>query len=196
MGNFESGSWLLFRLPEGRLFSPASFFKKEHTSLSPVQLTRKKPETAKIDIHVRLQQFNIAGSTPIGVSRIRQFIRSCSQNYTVGKRIRRKINATMINKYRLNFTPSDSDTDANLTHWIGSVNSYLGTCKRYDTYRFREQLVKRFKKDPIVVFNIEKGNSTSKKDLAVFVASFHLKSEKHPLCCFTIWNCVVMWLPD
>jgi retron-type reverse transcriptase len=73
----------------------------------------------------------------------------------VGKRIRRKINATMINKYRLNFTSSDRDTDANLTHWIGSVNSYLGTCKHYDTYRFREQLVKRFKKDPIVVFNKE-----------------------------------------
>jgi hypothetical protein len=40
-------------------------FKKEQTALSPVQLTRKKPENERTDIMIRLQQFNIAGSTPM-----------------------------------------------------------------------------------------------------------------------------------
>jgi hypothetical protein len=40
-------------------------FKKEQTSLSPVQLTRKKAANEKIDIMTRLQQFNIADSTPM-----------------------------------------------------------------------------------------------------------------------------------
>jgi hypothetical protein len=40
-------------------------FKKEHTSMSPMQLSRKKTEKEQPDLVIRLQQFDIAGSTPM-----------------------------------------------------------------------------------------------------------------------------------
>jgi retron-type reverse transcriptase len=70
-----------------------------------------------------------------------------------GKRIKRKINAVMLNKYRSNFSFDDKRTDLNLSRWICSVNSYLGICKHYNTYRFRKNLIKRFEKDPVVRFD-------------------------------------------
>jgi retron-type reverse transcriptase len=73
----------------------------------------------------------------------------------VGKRIKRKINTVMINNYRSNFTPDAQTTAANLTHWVSSVNSYLGTCKHYNTYHLRKKLIERFEKDPVVTFNKE-----------------------------------------
>jgi hypothetical protein len=76
------------------------------------------------------------------------------RQYT-GKRIKHKINAVMINKYRANFSSNDKLTTFKLSHWTCSVNSYLGICKHYNTYRFRKNLIKRFEKDPVVTFNKE-----------------------------------------
>jgi hypothetical protein len=73
----------------------------------------------------------------------------------VGKRIKRKMNRMMINKYRLIYKSTGFRTVGNLKQWLSSVNSYLGVCKHYDTYRFRENLVKRFENDPVVVFDKE-----------------------------------------
>jgi hypothetical protein len=58
----------LYRLTSDTFhFSEDEFllFKKEHTSLSPVHLSRKKPEKENPDVIARLQQFDIAGSTPM-----------------------------------------------------------------------------------------------------------------------------------
>ena len=43
----------------------------------------------------------------------------------------------------------------NASAWISSVNSYLGVCKHYNTYRLRQSLIERFVKDPLIQFNPE-----------------------------------------
>jgi retron-type reverse transcriptase len=73
----------------------------------------------------------------------------------VGKRIRRKMNYTLLNTYRQLYTDNSCETDQNIHHWIGSVNSYLGISKHYHTYRFRKSLALRFVNDPFVKFNAE-----------------------------------------
>jgi retron-type reverse transcriptase len=73
----------------------------------------------------------------------------------VGQRIKRKMNYTLLNKYRRLYRDNPIETSENLSHWISSVNSYLGVCKHYATYRFRKQLIDRFKSDPFVAFDKE-----------------------------------------
>jgi hypothetical protein len=71
----------------------------------------------------------------------------------VGKRIRSKMNKAMINDYRSVYDPDDQTASGNLSHWIGSINSYLGVCKHYNTYRLRKSLTGRFADDPVISFN-------------------------------------------
>jgi retron-type reverse transcriptase len=71
----------------------------------------------------------------------------------VGRRIQKKMSKAMLNDYRPVYRDDDQLTKENMAHWISSVNSYLGICKHYDTYRLRESLVRRFANDPVVVFD-------------------------------------------
>lgn len=71
----------------------------------------------------------------------------------VGRRIQRKMNYALLNRYRLLYTESPEKTSENLSRWISSVNSYLGVCRHYATYRFKKKLTDRFKGDPFVAFD-------------------------------------------
>jgi hypothetical protein len=59
----------------------------------------------------------------------------------------------MITDYRAVYVPDEELTNRNLQTWLCSVNSYLGICKHYNTYRLRAFLVKRFTADPVVRFD-------------------------------------------
>lgn len=70
----------------------------------------------------------------------------------VGKRIRKNLNRQVATNYKQNYVPNSESTNQNMKKWICSINSYLGMCRHYETYKYRNNL-KDYIKDQMVQFN-------------------------------------------
>jgi len=82
-----------------------------------------------------------------GVQFVGVFIKPYRQY--VGRRIQKNMNRTFVNDYRTVFANNENEYSENLKHWLSSANSYLGICKHYNTYRYRQQLCKYLDGNPV-----------------------------------------------